>query len=135
MKSTETFKKTISEHLEKVGATDSAFAEKLKNSKKNIDDCITYILNTVKKSGCVGFADDEIFGMALHYYDEEKIEVGKPINAKVVVNHTVDLSEEEISQAKEKALNDVIAQAKEKMLKKKTSKKEEQQEAIQGNLF
>ena len=35
---------------------------------KNIDNCITYILNQVKKSGCCGFSDDEIFGMALHYY-------------------------------------------------------------------
>ncbi|MBP9481471.1 MAG: hypothetical protein KBF15_08460, partial [Parabacteroides sp.] len=36
--------------------------------EKNIDDCVTYILNEVKKSGCNGFADDEIYSMAVHYY-------------------------------------------------------------------
>ena len=85
MKSTETFKKTIENYLNEVASKDAAFAGKLNNPEKKIDDCITYILNQVKKSGCVGFADEEIFGMALHYYDEEKIKVGKPIQANVVV--------------------------------------------------
>jgi hypothetical protein len=30
-----------------------------------------------RKSSCNGFADDEIFRMAIHYYDEDTIEVGK----------------------------------------------------------
>ena len=50
---------------------------------------------------CDGFEDDEIFGMATHYYDEEEIEVGKPINCQVVVNHTVELTEEEKEQARQ----------------------------------
>lgn len=33
--------------------------------------------------------------MALHYYDEEDIDIGKPVSCKVVVNHTVELTEEE----------------------------------------
>jgi hypothetical protein len=37
--------------------------------EKNIDDFVTYLLNEVKKSGCNGFADDEIYSMAVHYYD------------------------------------------------------------------
>ena len=43
----------------------------------------TYILNQVKKSGCCGFSDDEIFGMALHYYQEDNIEVGSPLKCNV----------------------------------------------------
>jgi hypothetical protein len=27
-----------------------------------------------RKAVCNGFADDEIFGMAIHYYDEDTIE-------------------------------------------------------------
>jgi hypothetical protein len=138
MKSTDAFKKTIESYLNEVATKDTAFAEKLNNPEKKIDDCITYILNQVKKSGCVGFDDSEIFGMALHYYDEEKIEVGKPIQAKVVVNHSIDLSQEEIKQAKAKALDEVVQQAKDKMLKntKSKAKKEEQPtEVVQGNLF
>jgi len=136
MKSTDTFKRTISDHLDSVASNDPAFAEKMKNPDKNMDQCITYILNQVKKSGAVGFADEEIFGMAMHYFDEEKIEVGKPIqDAKVVVNHAVDLTEEEIAQAKEKAMNQAIAEAKAKMAKKSKLKKEDQPAVTQGELF
>lgn len=134
MKSTETFKKTISAHLDKVASNDSAFAEKLTADGKNIDDCITYILNQVKKSGFHGFADEEIYGMALHYYDEEKVEVGKPIdNANVVVNHAVDLTEEEKAQAKQKAIDDLISEERAKLLKK--DKKKVEQTIEQTSLF
>ena len=88
MKPSNTFKETIKQHLESRAASDELFAVTLAKEGKNIDDCCTYILNQVKKSGANGFADSEIFGMAVHYYDEDKIEVGKPINAKVIVNHS-----------------------------------------------
>jgi hypothetical protein len=119
MKSTENFKKTISNHLEGVAANDPLFAETLKKPNKSIDNCVTYILNTVQKSGCNGFADEEIFGMAAHYYDEDNIEVGKKLNAKVVVNHTVELTEEDEKFAKEK----VMSEQKEKLVAKASKKK------------
>ena len=37
---------------------------------KNMDECVTHILNYVQKSGCNGFTDGEIFGQAIHYYEE-----------------------------------------------------------------
>lgn len=104
MKSTDTFKQTISQHLEKLAATDPLFAETLKKENKNIDDCCTYILNWVQKSDCNGFADEEIFAQAVHYYDEDDLQVGNPINCKVVVNHTVELSDDDIKAAKEAAI-------------------------------
>jgi hypothetical protein len=64
MKSTDHFKRTIEQHLNQVAIQDSLFAQTLKKENKNIDDCITYIFNQVKNSGCNGFEDDEIFGMA-----------------------------------------------------------------------
>lgn len=88
MKGSEQFEKVIQDHLSDLAERDKGFQAKFSDPSKNIKDCITYILNTVQKSGCNGFSDEEIFGMAIHYYDEEKIEVGHPINAKVVVNHT-----------------------------------------------
>ena len=39
-----------------------------------------------------GFDDDEIYSMAMHYYDEDDIEIGKPISCKVMVNHHVAVS-------------------------------------------
>lgn len=103
MKGTEQFEKVILDHLSGIASTDKNFDERFKDPSKNIKDCITYILNTVKKSGCNGFADEEIFGMAIHYYDEEKIEIGKPINTKVVVNHT-DIKERKKATKKKKAV-------------------------------
>ena len=61
-------------------------------------------MNYVQKSGCNGFDDDEIFGQAVHYYDEADIEIGKPIDCKVVINHHVELTEEEKAQARRDAV-------------------------------
>lgn len=90
MKGSEHFEQAILTHLQGVASVDGHFKTKFEDPKKNIKDCITYILNTVQKSGRNGFHDDEIYGMAVHYYDEEKIEVGKPVQAHVVVNHAID---------------------------------------------
>ena len=105
MKSTDQFKKTIEEYLKNRAKEDSLFRDKFCNPEKNINDCITYILNTVQKSGCSGFADDEIYSMAIHYYDEDKIEIGKPISAKVIVNHSAVPSQKE--ETKKNASEDI----------------------------
>ena len=95
-KATDYFKQTIQNYLRSRAQEDELFAPRYASPKKNIDDCITYILNYVKQSGCNGFADDEIYSLAMHYYDEDDIEIGKPLtNCKVVVNHTIQLTEEE----------------------------------------
>ena len=104
MKVSPHFKNEIETYLEQRAEYDELFARSYRNPLKNIEDCITYILNYVQKSGCNGFSDSEIFGQAVHYYDEIDIEVGKPIDCKVVVNHQVELTEEEIQQARQQAI-------------------------------
>ena len=104
MKGTELFKAAIQNYLEYRAMTDDLFAPRYANPAKNIDDCITYILNEVQKSGMNGFDDDEIYSMAMHYYDEDDIEIGKPISCKVMVNHHVELTEEEKQNARRKAI-------------------------------
>ena len=39
-----------------------------------------------------------------HYYDENEIEVGKPIQCQVAVNHVVELTAEEKAEARQKAI-------------------------------
>ncbi|WP_270212988.1 PcfK-like family protein [Phocaeicola coprocola] len=104
MKGTELFKAAIQNYLEYRAMTDDLFAPRYANPAKNIDDCITYILNEVQRSGINGFDDDEIYSMAMHYYDEDDIEIGKPISCKVMVNHHVELTEEEKQNARRKAI-------------------------------
>ncbi len=115
MKTTDHFKNTIKAYLDQRAESDLLFSFKYSAPKKNIDDCITYILNQVQKSGCNGFADDEIFGMAVHYYDEDNIETGKPMNAHIVVNHVVELTAEEKEQARQDAIQKAQDEAYRKM--------------------
>ncbi|WP_289742198.1 PcfK-like family protein [uncultured Duncaniella sp.] len=103
-KGTQAFNDTIKAYLEERAENDALFAVKFANPSKSVDDCVTYILNQVQKSGCNGFTDAEVYGMAIHYYEEKEIEVGNPINCKVVVNHMVELTEEEKEEARQEAI-------------------------------
>ena len=49
MKGTDHFKKTIQMYLEQRAEEDQLFAKSFSNPAKNIDDCVTYILNYVKE--------------------------------------------------------------------------------------
>ena len=113
MKGTEHFTRTIAEYLNQRAMADPLFAPNLMKPNKNIEECITYILNEVQKSGCNGFDDDDellrawlekIFSMAVHYYDEDDIEVGKAVSCQVAVNHIVELTEEEKAEARQEAI-------------------------------
>ena len=134
MKTTDHFKRTIQMYLEQRAAEDVLFAKNYRNPAKNIDDCVTYILNYVQKSGCNGFTDGEIYGQAIHYYDENEIEVGKPIQCQVVVNHVVELTEEEKQEARRKAVAQYQQMELQKLQNrnKPTAKKETQ---VQPSLF
>ena len=94
MKGIEHFKSVIQCYLENRASYDELFAESFRKENKNIYECVTYIFNEVQKSGCSGFSDDEIYSMAVHYYDEDDIEV----------NHTIELTEEEKAEARQRAV-------------------------------
>lgn len=134
MKTTDSFKKVISDKLEEIAKSDPLFEANLKKEKKSIDECINYILNTVQKSGCNGFTDDEIFAMAIHYYDEDDITSKSPGRFNVVVNHQIELTEEEKAEARKQAQTQIINQERERLLKK-TIKKAEPENVEQPTLF
>ena len=118
MKGSEAFEITIETYLKEKAKSNLLFLRTFRKPNKNIKDCITYILNTVKTSGSAGFDDVEIFNMATHYYDEDDIKVGSAISGNVVVNHHVKLTEEEIAEAKQKALDAVFTEEKARLRKK-----------------
>lgn len=50
--------------------------EKLNNPNKSIEKMFSYIRNQAKKkavNGCAVIGDTEVFGWAVHYYDEEEV--------------------------------------------------------------
>ncbi len=51
MKGTEHFTRTIAEYLNQRAMADPLFAPNLQKPNKNIEECITYILNEVQKAG------------------------------------------------------------------------------------
>ena len=134
MKTTAHFKRTIQAYLEQRVSEDKLFAVAYGKECKNIDDCVTYILNEVQRSGCNGFTDGEIYSMAVHYYDEDDIEVGKPVSCQVSVNHVVELTEEEKQEARRKAVAQYQQMELQKLQNrnKPTAKKETQ---VQPSLF
>lgn len=114
-KGTDRFKEVIKAYLDKRAAEDSLFAKKYANQKKSIDECVDYIIGEVQNSGRHGFADDEIYGMAIHYYDEENIKVTKSIGCDVVVNHSVELTAEEKEKARQEAIEEYKQEEKRKL--------------------
>jgi hypothetical protein len=138
MKATQNFKNTIQAYLQDRASNDSLFAVRFNNESKNIDDCVTFILNCVQKSGCNGFDDDEIFSMAVHYYDEDDIEIGNSsIKCHVSVNHVVELTQEDKDQAKEEAMKLCIQEEYNKLHKKAPVKAKEETKTVftQQSLF
>ncbi len=136
-KGTRAFNDTIKAYLETRAENDALFAVRLANPSKSVEDCVTYIINQVQKSGCNGFSDDEIFGMAVHYWEEDEIEVGNPVNCKVVVNHTVELTEEEKEQARQEAINKLRDEEMAKMRRPSQPRKATEKKApeVQPSLF
>ena len=118
MKATEHFKQTIKTYLDERAKNDELFAVSYAKENKNMDDCVTFILNQVKRSKCMGLTDEEVYSLAVHFFDEEDIEIGNPIACNVIVNHTVELTEEEKAQARQEALKEYQAEQQRKMQKR-----------------
>lgn len=118
MKATEHFKQTIKAYLDERAKNDELFAVSYAKENKNMDDCMTFILNQVKRSKCMGLTDEEVYSLAVHFFDEDDIEIGNPIACNVIVNHTVELTEEEKAQARQEAFKEYQAEQLRKMQKR-----------------
>ena len=97
------FENAIKEYLDKKAKEDVGFAEKYSNEKKSIEECCKYILGEMRKkakSGMYGATDAEVFGLAIHYYDEEDVKAEKDVKADVIINR--ELTEEEKQEFKKR---------------------------------
>ncbi len=104
------FQKVIKLYLDEFAGKDAEFAkryaekiEKLNGIDNTITHCCNYICTEVEKSGRQGFADSEIYGMAVHFIDE--LELTAQIGAKghVVVNHSIELTEADKDRLRKEA--------------------------------
>lgn len=142
MKGSETFKKVIKAYLDKRAAEDELFAKDYAKPGKNIDDCCDFIISEVKKSGRNGFDDDEVYGMAVHYYNEEEVSFTKNQNCTIVTNlsdqtkeNLEKKAEEEFKQAKIMELKKKESVEKERLKKKAEAQRKKDAEIGQLSLF
>lgn len=111
----------VQEYLEKRAAEDPQFAEKFNNPKKSLKECCKYIYGEAKKraggSSCIYIAPEEVFGMAVHYYDEEDIKVTSAgyTGRATVTPKPVELTAEQKAKAEKAALEKYEAEQRAKI--------------------
>lgn len=103
-------KKAIKAYLDKQAQKDPLFAAVYAKPGKSIDECFDYIVGEVRKEGMFVYkTDQEIFGMAVHYYEEDDIKVsklrnGEGVQATATGKHDIKLTEEEKAKIKQDAV-------------------------------
>ena len=118
----------VQAYLDKHASEDAAFAEKMRNPRKTIKNCIKYIAQRAQKymeqhkdeytmeHGLGGDIDDEIcFGWANHYFDETGLEI--------------DLTDEERKAKREKEAAERKAKLDKEQAERKAKKAEEKKAA------
>lgn len=97
----------IKQYLDKRAAEDPQFAAAYAKPAKSLGECFSYILGEAKKRGTqVCMTDEEVFGLAVHYYDEDNIKISRAPAARVsrtAPATAVDLTEEEKAAARDAA--------------------------------
>ena len=104
------FQQAIKDHLEKMAAQDEAFAEKFaskcETEDESIKKCCSYIVSEVQKKYKQGnsavLTNDEVFGMAMHYYDED-ITPPKSASSCTVVMSKAELTPEDEEAIRQEA--------------------------------
>lgn len=72
---TDHFQAVIKAYLDKRAEQDELFKATYAKQGKSIDECCRYIIQEVRKANRIGWSNAEVFGLAVHYYDEDDIKV------------------------------------------------------------
>lgn len=134
-----TFKEAIKNYLDERAKTDELFAKSYAKENKSLDECCSYIMGEARKRGnAVAMMDEEVFGMAVHYYDEDDIQVNKmPVGTRAAVSASqpVELTEEEKKAAREAAIKRLTDEQYASLRKKTSRTKKKSTEVQQMSLF
>jgi hypothetical protein len=131
MEFSSSFKEVIKTQFDALALVDKLFAKTYSKPNKNLDDCVKYILEQVRKANVAGWADDDIFNMGMHYYQEDDIKA--PTSApkcKIVINREVQLTDEEVKKAKQDAIEKVISEQKTKIQSTATKKQKAKESSV-----
>lgn len=141
-------KDAIKAYLDERAKNDEQFAQSYAKANKNIDECFDYVIGEVRKRGnAVYMTDAEVFGLAVHYYDEDDIKINRlPEGTKLSASApAVELSEEDKAKAHDQAVNeyrqqciDRMREAEEQKAKKLAERRKAEREknsTLQPSLF
>lgn len=87
------FNQAIKAMLNERAASDPLFAKAYQREGKSIEECCNYIVSEVQRMGVNALTDEEVLGLAVHYYDEVDIKVSKAPACQVVVPATSEVAE------------------------------------------
>ena len=136
MEATKEFIETIQSYLEVEAQKDELFRVQWEKSEKTAEQACNYIMSEVSKSKRCGWADDEIYGMAKHFIDENEIDDPGSDNgvSRVVVNTAIDLSEEDKKKAQEDAKAAYLEQLKNEQKERIAKEKEKEEKKKKARL-
>lgn len=141
----EGIKPIIVAYLEDRAKNDELFAKAYAKENKSIDECIDFIFGEAHKMGnAVCVSDAEVFGWAVHYYDEDNIKINKTVGTRRRASAGIDaveLTDEEKAELRAKAEKEYIMEVRSELINKdkraKAAKREKEQQAqsLMGSLF
>lgn len=107
----------IKSYLDNRAKEDELFAKMYGKPKKDLNGCWAYIVGVAQKRGnAVCMTDEEVYGLAVHYYCEDDLKVEplpKGFSVKAGNNENVKLSDDEIAKIRA----EVESECREKMRK------------------
>lgn len=133
----------IKSYLDERAKKDELFSQMYSKEEKNLKGCFGYIVEQARKRGqAVCMTDEEVFGLAVHYYCEDDLKehpLPKRVKVDIVASADDDeLDQEAVLKIKKEAIEEYKAQMKE-MQKKgtvmKSAKKVADVTAGMGSLF
>ncbi|MBR1783999.1 MAG: PcfK-like family protein [Bacteroidales bacterium] len=133
----------IKAYLDKRAAEDELFAKSYAKENKSLEECCLYILGEAMKKAvefergkAAVMDDDAVYGLAVHYYDEDDIKL-EPLNsvrAEVTTSQSAAAykpSKKDRENAKKAALERLIEEERNKLVAPR--KKKQHDEPIQSN--
>lgn len=129
-------KEAIKNYLDERARKDELFATAYAKEGKSIDECFSYILGEARKKGTqVCMSDEEVFGLAVHYYDEDDIKVTQiRCAAQITAPTKVTLSAEDEKEAREAAIRR-LTEEQYALLKKRPQRAKKEADVQQMSLF
>ncbi len=79
--------KIIGDYLQKRCEEEPSFKERILKENKTLSECFDYIKSEAQKkagNGCAVIEDQEVYGWAVHYFDEDDLKFEKNVRAKAI---------------------------------------------------